>query len=129
MILTFTVYKKFPCNIIEMTLRRFNQKKFSKSLNIEFSYPYRLYMTKEGNFVITNIKLENNQKYGFYGVKENCYLKSFGYERTSHDYYKELFKHNFNGSEKLYTCNFDGYIVYYIVGTKKHLWEKRPSNK
>lgn len=124
MILSFTVYKKFPCNIIEMTLRRFNQKKFSKSLNFEFSYPYRLYMTKEGNFVITNIKLDNSYKYTLPLTKMNYRIKSFGYERNSHDYYKEIFKHNFNGSEKLYTCNFDGYVVYYIVGTKSFLWER-----
>lgn len=121
--INFEIYRKLPFNILEMVTRTFNQPKYSRSLSTEFSYPFRFYATKDGNLVISNYNFKKNQKVGFLGNRLKRYLRYIGYLRKSNDFKNQLFAHNFNGTEKIYTCNFKNYIIYYIAGTKD-LWEE-----
>lgn len=119
------IFAKFPCNLVEICLRHNKQIKFSRSLFIEFDNDSRLYMTTEGDLLFTSFIIDKGVVLNLKNLVLRPYkVISVGYKRNSNDYYKELFKHNFNGSEKIYTCNFNGYIVYYIVGTKNFLWEQ-----
>lgn len=118
------IFTKFPCDLLEINVRLKNQKKFSKSINYEFSYPERLYITKDGGLLFTTEKFRKNQIITLKNLKlEPITLKDVRYKRNSHDFKGELFLHTFNGSEKFYTCNFKNNLVYYVIGYKD-LWKK-----
>jgi len=118
------VFCKFPCMLLELNVRLKNQPKFSKSITYDFSYPERLYITKDGGLLFTTEKFAKNQIVELKNLQlEPIILKDIRYKRTSSDYKGELFLHNFNGSEKFYTCFFKGYMVYYI-SSKKSLWKQ-----
>lgn len=118
------IFCKFPCQLLELNVRLKKQPKFSKSISYEFSYPERLYITKDGGLIFTTEKLEKNDVLILRNLKlEPIILKDVRYKRTSSDYKNELFLHSFNGHEKFYTCNLEGYMIYY-VSSKKPLWKQ-----
>ena len=118
------IFCKFPCQLLELNVRLKNQPKFSKSISYEFSYPQRLYITKDGGLIFTTEKLEKNDVLILRNLKlEPIILKDVRYKRTSNDYKNELFLHSFNGHEKFYTCNLEGYMIYYVF-SKKPLWKQ-----
>lgn len=118
------IFCKFPCDLLELSVRRFNQKKFSKSINYEFCFPERLYILADGSLFFTDMKFEKGDKILLKNLKlENIFIKNVKYKRNSTDFKNDFFIHHFNGQEKFYTCNLYGNIVYYIVGYKK-LWKK-----
>lgn len=118
------IFCKFPCQLLELNVRLKKQPKFSKSISYEFSYPERLYITKDGGLIFTTEKLEKNDVLILRNLKlEPIILKDVRYKRTSNDYKNELFLHSFNGHENFYTCNLEGYMIYY-VSSKKPLWKQ-----
>lgn len=120
------IFAKFPCDLIEINVRLKKQKKFSKSITYDFSYPERLYITKDGSLLFTTEKLSKNQVIFLKNLKlEPIILKDVRYKRNSFDYKGELFLHNFNGQEKFYTCKFKNNLVYYVIGYKD-LWKQEP---
>lgn len=118
------IFAKFPCDLLEMNVRLKNQKKFSKSINYDFSFPERLYITKDGGLLFTTELFKKGQVIHLKNLKlEPIILKDVRYKRNSTDYKNELFLHNFNGNEKFYTCNFKNNLVYYVIGYKD-LWKQ-----
>lgn len=118
------IFCKFPCDLLEISVRQTDQPKFSKSIFYEFNYPERLYITTDGGLLFTSEKFEKNQILNLKNlVLEDIILKSVKYKRNSTDFKDELFTHNFNGSEKFYTCNFKNNLVYYVIGYRD-LWKR-----
>lgn len=118
------VFCKFPCDLIEICLRHNKQQRFSRSLFIEFENDCRLYMTTEGDLLFTDFIVDKGAVLNLKNLVLRPYIVKFvGYKRNSNDYKNEPFRHNFNGSEKIYTCNFGKNIIYYITGSKR-LWKK-----
>lgn len=118
------IFAKFPCDLLEMNVRRLGQRKFSKSVSYDFAYPERLYVTYDGGLLFTTEKLRKNQIVNLKNLKlEKIILKDVRYKRNSSDFKNELFVHTFNGSEKFYTCNLKNNLVYYVLGYKD-LWER-----
>ena len=116
--------KKFPCKLIELCVRYNNQPKYSRSIFYSFNKKDKLYMTSDGNLIFSDIKLKNNANIELTNFRiEPIFLKYVAYKRTSNDYKNELFIHNYNGSEKFYSCNFKNNLIYYVIGYKD-LWEK-----
>ena len=118
------IFAKFPCQLLEISVRFKKQPKFSKSIFYEFNYPERLYITTDGGLLFTTEKLDKGQIVRLKNLKlEPIILKDVKYKRTSSDYKNDLFVHSFNGSEKFYTCNLKNNLVYYVIGYKD-LWKR-----
>lgn len=118
------IFAKFPCDLLEMSVRIKGQPKFSKSIFYEFNYPERLYITTDGGLLFTDLKLNKGQVVVLKNLKlEPIIVKNVSYKRNSNDFKGDLFRHNFNGSEKFYTCNLKNNLVYYVIGYKD-LWKK-----
>ena len=122
------IFRKFPCKLLEMKIQP-KMKEGLQSIYIDLENTAKLYLTIEGDLIITDIKLKSGEIITLKNLVLRRYkLKDIRYKRTSNDYPNELFLHNFNGKEKFYTCNFKNNLIYFVRG-KKPLYEVREEEK
>lgn len=127
---TVQILSKFPCDLIEIVSRDYNQKKYSRNDVINCNPIFdRLYMTTEGDLIIVQkLRFDKGCILNLKNLKrEPTIMKFITYKRNSHDYKNEPFIHHFNGSERIYTCKYLKNVVIYITGYKD-LWKKEVEN-